>query len=132
MCEFISFSVDRNGNVYCILGEDRQNMLKKGENPDSHSVISDYFKIDEDNTWKFEIPLNKNDIDKLCNGELPDKLSVNDIDILRKWYIGGIPFGKMPIEIFDKIVTWVYKHLEDIEKAGLQKYASTIGDLSNE
>jgi len=128
MCEFLSFSVHRSGQIFCLLGEERQKALLEGNNPDSHSFISDYFHISEDETWKFEIPLDKRDIDELCQGGVPDKLRLEDVDHLRKWYDGGLPIEDMPLEVAESTIKWLCEHLEEIKEAGLLKFSSPVGE----
>ena len=128
MCKFFSFSVDRSGNVYAILGEDRQKALVQGQNPDSHSFISDFYGLDEDQTWKFEIPLDKGDIDILCQGRMPEKLQIEDVDTLRRWYDGGIPINEMPLDVAEATIKWICEHLEEIKEAGRLKFSSPLAE----
>ena len=128
MCEFFSFSVDKNGFVYALFGEERLKAQALGHNPDSHSYISDHFHIDEDKTWKFEIPLDKSDIDRLCEDLMPEKLQIKDINTLAKWYDGGLPFEEFPVEYVKKVMRWICDHLEDIKKAGLLKFSHGLAE----
>ena len=128
MCEFLSFSVHRSGQIFCLLGEERQKVLLEGNNPDSHSFISDYFHVDEDETWKFEIPLDKSDIDTLCGGNVPEKLQLRHFEQLRQWYDGGISIDEMPAEIAESTIKWLCEHLEEIKEAGILKFSSPIGE----
>jgi len=128
MCQFFSFSVDKGGHVYALLAEEREIAIIEGENPDSHSYISEYFDIQEDDTWKFEIPLDKADIDELCRGGVPDKLKIEDINHLRRWYDGGLPINDMPLTIAEYVIWWICDHLDEIKEAGILKFSSPLGE----
>ena len=58
MCQFFSFSVDVYGNIWAILDKKvRKEMWESGKNPDSHSVIAEYYGCDEDKCAKYEISI---------------------------------------------------------------------------
>ena len=125
MCNFFSFSIDRNRNVYALLGKDRANALLKGENPDSHTYISLFHKINEDQTWKFELPLNIDEIKmKLENGEdISELVSIRNLK-----YDGGLPEEELKsshenaIRAFLDNIDWendvIKPHLHPEEYAG--------------
>lgn len=62
MCDVYSFSVTKVGTVLCILGVERERAIAAGENPDSHSLIAEKSGISEDECWKFDWHLEKDDI----------------------------------------------------------------------
>jgi len=86
MCKLFSFSIDRSGKVYALLGKDRAEALLKDENPDSHTYISKVFGIDEDQTWKYEVPIDIAEIEKAVEDG-----SIKDLSLRRLKYDGGLP-----------------------------------------
>ena len=86
MCQLFSFSVDRQGKVYALLGKARAEALLEEENPDSHTYISKVFGIDEDQTWKYEVPIDISEIEKAVEDG-----SIKDLSLRRLKYDGGLP-----------------------------------------
>jgi len=85
MCTFFSFSVSRNRKVYALTGIDRALAMESRENPDSHSYISEYFQVSEDDTWKFEIPMTIEELENAIKaGTVKDLLK-------RMYWDGGLP-----------------------------------------
>lgn len=54
MCDFFSFLINRAGDVLYHDAKQRKQMLKSGDNPDSHAMIARTFKQNEDQCLKFE------------------------------------------------------------------------------
>ena len=82
MCDFFSFRSDGAGKFYYLNSEQRKEVLKKRENPDSHTYIAEYYGFkgkDEDmlNAYEYN-PLIKNfKIDRMLNKD--------DSNAAREW-----------------------------------------------
>jgi len=97
MCKFFSFAVTREGKVLTLLGEDRKKVSE--ESADSHSAIAEVFGISEDETWKFELPFNRETVTRLKKGE-----SLRDIfSELRDYYDGGLNIKEFDEEMERKV-----------------------------
>jgi len=105
MCEFLSFNVDRQGNIYFLKGEERVKAKLQGENPDSHSFISEYFQLNDDEVWKYELELPTN-IEEL------QKIDMNNIMNYLK-YDGGLPEEEIPYSVVKKIEAFVKNLTKD-------------------
>lgn len=112
MCELVSLLVTEKGEVKAILGEDRLNLIMKGENPDSHTMIAKHFGIDEDKTWKYEIPISQENPPKTVD-ELWGLLKY-DGGSLR--YNGGLPEEEIPFTYVKGIRDWIEKNWEELQK----------------
>jgi len=109
MCEFLSIDVDKEGRVYALLGKERIEAIRKGENPDSHSYISEVYGLNDDNVWKYELPIDtKEGLEVLDN---TDKL----MGALK--YDGGLLEEKIPYSIVKGMYEWVASHKDEIKKA---------------
>jgi len=122
MCDFFSFSVTKDGKVLALLGAERMRYMAQGQNPDSHSLISEHFKVNEDDTFKFEIGMNAEDVKKLA--EAP--LTFETVEELEKYYDGGIDFKLFPLEGLSLIQNWLKENQEQIVEAGKLKFGATL------
>jgi len=122
MCDFFSFSVTKDGKVLALLGAERMRYMAQGQNPDSHSLISEHFGINEDDTFKFEIGMNAEDVRKLV--EAP--LTFETVEELEKYYDGGIDFKLFPLEGLSFIQNWLKENQEQIIEAGKLKFGATL------
>lgn len=109
MCYLFSFSVRKNGDILAIMdgmqgyyeGKGYSAAVKArteahlaGKNPDSHSFISAYYGVNEDDTWKYE--MKKVD-------PIPSTL---DEVIESLQYDGGLPEGKLPLSALQSVKSW--------------------------
>ena len=109
MCELFSFMVGRKGKIYALMGNDRLNVLINGGNPDSHSQIASEYSLQEDLTWKFEIPVR-------FLGYSIKKYSINELFREIK-YDGGLPEEDIPSSILSSIKYWLEENKDSIEEA---------------
>ncbi|HDD45113.1 MAG TPA: hypothetical protein ENG63_09695 [Candidatus Desulfofervidus auxilii] len=122
MCEFFSFAVKKDGAILALLGAERTRYLAEGKNPDSHSLICEHFGVNEDDTWKFEIEMTKNDIERLTQAPL----TVQTIEELEKHYDGGIDFKEFPTDFLPRIQFWLEQNKDKIIEAGNLKYGADL------
>lgn len=110
MCTFFSFMVDRDGNVYAFL--DRDGVEDKY---DSHSYIAEYYNIDEDDCWKFDL--------EFCGESLADfsQMSISELDkFLKDHYDGGLPINEMPATIANSVLDWLISNRDKIVSIGME------------
>ncbi len=115
MCTFFSFMVDREGNVYSFL--DRPG----NEEYDSHSYIAEYYKINEDQTWKFDL--------NFCAGSLVDFAQMNVVQLeefLKEHYDGGLPLEEMPATIASSVLDWLIANRDKIVSIGIEKFGKDL------
>jgi len=113
MCEFLSLDVDKEGNVYALLGDERDRAILNNENPDSHTYISHMYNLDDDNIWKYELPIQ----------------SLDDFDIFENSdalmgaikYDGGLPEEEVPYSVVKGMCDWLRTHKNDIMSAFTHK-----------
>jgi|GEM_PF-4270140 len=117
MCEYFSFIVDSQGNVYAILGKDREEFLANNKNPDSHSEIAEFYGISEDECWKFDLNLTYDDWKELLQGK-----AIAAIRALKDCYDGGKPIEELTVPIMQKIQEWLTAHEKEILEAGKAKF----------
>jgi len=122
MCKFFSFMIDQNGKIYALLGEEREKALRQDENPDSHSYLAQYYGLDEDETWKFEVPFNKKALLDLakCDQDKTVALVEELVNNLKNYYDGGLSLENMSLEYIDNLRNWLCDHIDLIAKDGLK------------
>lgn len=119
MCEYFSFMVDSQGNVYAILGKDREEFLANNKNPDSHSEIAEFYGISEDECWKFDLNIKYEEWKNLLQGK-----ALSTLKTLKDCYDGGKPLEELTIPIMQKIQEWLVNNEEAIVEAGKLKFAA--------
>ena len=117
MCEYFSFLVDDQGQCYALLGQEREKIIEKGGNPDSHSEIASYYGIDEDKCWKFDLQLSFDEWKRLLQGE-----ALTTIKVLKDCYDGGRALEEMTIPITQKVQQWLADNEKAIMEAGKLKF----------
>ena len=117
MCQFLSFSIDKEGKIYAILGKDREKVIAEGKDPDSHSFIAEYFNIDEDECWHFDLNISYEEF-------LEGLKTIQHIDRIKKCYDGGLPLEDMPTEYLLRISDWLQENKDLIIEAGKIRFAS--------
>ncbi len=117
MCEYFSFLVDDQGQCYALLGQEREEVIKKGGNPDSHSEIASYYGLDEDKCWKFDLQLSFDEWKRLLQGE-----ALTTIKVLKDCYDGGRALEEMTIPITQKVQQWLADNEKAIMEAGKLKF----------
>lgn len=117
MCKFFSFAVTKNGEILHFLGEERRNIVQEGGNPDSHSYICDYFRVNEDETWKFDL--------NFCPNSLRDfqNMSIKELkEFVESVYDGGLPFSEFPLSFLVKVVEFLDSHRNEILELGQELF----------
>ncbi len=111
MCKLFSFCVNTAGEMLFLAGEERLEAKQSGNNPDSHSLITECLKdkisikdaeawtgeqisSPDDAVWKFEIPM--------CEDDTPENWGIEKL-IEKMEYDGGLPYSKFPVEYLQKI-----------------------------
>lgn len=122
MCEFFSFAVKKDGTILALLDSDRVRYLAEGKNPDSHSLICEHFGVNEDDCWKFQIEMDKSDVERLA--EAP--LTVETIERLQEYYDGGIDFKEFPTDYLPRIQFWLNQNIDKIVQAGNLKFGADL------
>lgn len=109
MCDFFSFNVDKRGNVYFI--QDKR-CKDQTLNYDSHSYISERFGLNDDEVWKYELPV---DIGTAAEWK---KNPPSIEEVMEKWvkYDGGLPEDEMPFGVYKSMKEYlvsIIPHLYD-------------------
>ena len=99
MCNIFSFNyhVDEH-KVFALLGEDRRQAVLKGENPDSHAYIAEFYSHSEDRCAKYEIGGN---IDRLR------EIAKRGVRLEDLTHDGGIPEEELKSSDFREISRWL-------------------------
>jgi len=114
MCEFLSLDVDKEGNVYALLGDERDRAIFANENPDSHTYISAQYNLDDDEVWKYELPIQS--LDDFNVFESTDDL----MGALK--YDGGLPEEEIPYSVVKGMCDWLKTHKDSIISAFSHNY----------
>jgi len=125
MCEFFSFAVRKDGTILALLGNDRMRYLEEGKNPDSHSLICEHFGVNEDDTWKFQIEMNAEDVKKLA--EAPPTFQT--LEDLESYYDGGLDFQDFPVDYLPRVQFWLSQNIDKIVEAGNLKYSTPLAEM---
>ena len=126
MHSFFSFQVAKNGEIYAILGQDREQVIARGKNPDNHSFIADYFGISEHESWKFDLSLDYHSFQELMSC-ISHKKKLGCIkQLIEESYTGGLAYEDLPLAFLQKIVDWLIQNRELIELAGRHKLGQEL------
>ena len=110
MCEIFSFNYHiTSQKCYALLGDDRRQALLKGENPDSHTYIANFFSHDEDRCAKYEFG---GDINRLR------EIAKRGVRLEDLTHDGGIPEEELKSSDFRVISHWLNNI--DLEKDVIQ------------
>lgn len=126
---FINFCFDPEKNrVLAILGWDREEY----SNPDSPSLIAEYYGRDEGDLINFEIPIGLWEFLDLKQGKtLFEVFKIKESNDLLMFYEGGLSLGCWEDRFFDTVKKWQEKSAPAIVEAGkkvfnLEKYGAGI------
>ncbi len=110
MCEFFSFLVHKDGRVLALLGEDREMVECAGNNPDSHAIIADAHNVNEDECWKYEIPISST-----------DEVTEDGLNALlgKMKYDGGLPEGDITLSYVNNIQRFLRENVSLIKEAAV-------------
>lgn len=122
MCEFLSFSITKDGRILALLGQDRVKAIESDLNPDSHSVIAEWFGVNEDDCWKYEIPISS-----------VDEINADGIDALleKMKYDGGQPEGDIPLSYIRNIKSFLQQNIKLINAVAMQHFGVPLDFLES-
>ena len=100
MCNFFSFNLTKGFEVLVIPISNRGDY----ENPESHTSITNFHKVDDDSVWKFEITMEPKQWDKFINGE--DGI---DVVMAHLHYDGGLPEENLKNTHYEAIKNYLIK-----------------------
>ena len=92
--------VNRLGNIYDVIGENREKALKMGLDPKSDSTIRLIHGLKYVQTWRFAVLVTENKLRKFQTGET--RLDAEDL-----FYDGGIDHDKFPKEYAEKLAAYI-------------------------
>jgi DUF971 family protein len=93
MCEFFSFNIARDGELYYLDGFRTENCEY-----DSHSNISKHYNLNDDEVWKYELPI---DYAQAVEWELSNPSIEKVMEKLH--YDGGLPEEEIPYSVVKRI-----------------------------
>ena len=92
--------MNRLGNIYDVIGENRTKALKMGLDPKSDSTIRLIHGLKYVQTWRFAVLVTENKLRKFQAGET--RLDAEDL-----FYDGGIDHDKFPKEYAEKLAAYI-------------------------